>query len=33
MLVAKMQKNKGVLDDKYRTLLGANYEKYFPVES
>jgi len=33
MLMAKMERNKGVLDDKYRALLGSSYEKYFPSES
>jgi len=30
-LKAKMDANKGVLDDKYRALLGTSYEKFFPA--
>jgi uncharacterized protein YeeX (DUF496 family) len=25
----KMDRNRGVLDEKYRSLLGDNYSKYF----
>lgn len=33
MIQQKMERNKGVLDDKYRALLGSKYSKYFSEES
>ena len=29
MVKAKMDRNHGVLDDKYRAVLGSSYAKYF----
>ena len=33
MVKQKMDQNQGVLEDKYRAVLGSNYEKYFPEKS
>jgi len=33
LILDKMAKNKGVLDEKYRDLLGSKYAKYFPEGS
>lgn len=33
MVKAKMDRNQGVLDDKYRAVLGSSYSKYYKEES